>query len=69
MPSTFVMKDVYQFARYYGRVEKVTEMNSDECEGSFRVQYFERYNVLLILQNRARLVIDGKVVGAEPLFV
>lgn len=69
LPSTFVMRDVYQFARRFGRVEKVVEMQSEEVEGSFRVQYVERYNVLLILQNRARLVIDGKVISAEPLFV
>ena len=71
MPSTSVMKDMYQFARRFGSVEKVTEIQpeDEEEEGSFRVQYLERYNVLLILQNRGRLVVDGKVISAEPLFV
>ena len=40
-----------------------------EEEAGFRVQYRERYNILLILQNRTQLVVDGKMIGAEPLFV
>lgn len=78
VPSTFLMKDVYQFARQFGSVEKVSEMHASdediagevaEEEAGFRVQYRERYNILLILQNRTQLVVDGKMIGAEPLFV
>ena len=33
-----------------------------------KVQYAERYNILLILQNRAKLVVNGYSICAEPVF-
>ena len=82
-PSTFEVNDVYQFAKQFGIVEKVSEMKSEEHESvqsnaeeidedeviRYRVKYQERYNILLILQNRYKLVIEGRVIGADPLFV
>lgn len=85
-PSTFEVNEVYQFAKQFGIVEKVSkkpeerevtaESNGEEikegeedCIIRYRVKYQERYNILLILQNRYKLVIEGRVIGAEPLFV
>ena len=87
-PSTFEVNDVYQFAKQFGIVEKVSEMKSDQrdvslesnaeetkeegeedCILRYRVKYRERYNILLVLQNRFKLVVEGRVIGAEPLFV
>ena len=79
-PSTFDVKDVYGFAKTYGTVEKISEMvlsgqtnsmanQSEEIgEVGYRVQYSERYNILLILQNRSKLLLYGHLIKAEPLF-
>ena len=78
--STFDVKDVYGFAKTYGTVEKISEMvlsgqtnsmanQSEEIgEVGYRVQYSERYNILLILQNRSKLLLNGHLIKAEPLF-
>lgn len=81
-PSTFDMNDVYAFAKKYGTIEKISDMSlssvgsplSNQGEEiaednlSFRVQYTERYNILLILQNRSKLIVNGCLIKAEPLF-
>lgn len=80
-PPTFEMKDVFDFAKKYGTVQRIVDMSipgdsptfSNQGEEisedvSFRVQYNERYNILLILQNRSKLSINGRPIKAEPLF-
>ena len=46
--------------------EEVKEETNRLC---FRVVYRERYNILLLLQNRAQLKVNGTAVSVEPLFV
>ena len=81
IPPTCDRNEVYAFAMKYGTVEMFSEMSpfsnsplshqSEEVAeegGSYRVQYTERYNILLILQNRSKLMLNGYRVYAEPLF-
>ena len=82
-PPEYEKKDVYAFAMKYGIIEECTVMGGQqensllagegeevaEASVSYRVQYTERYNILLILQNRSKLMIDDRLIYAEPLFL
>ena len=76
-PPTYDMSDVYSFAKEFGRVERVTKLSESrdrvedgfDWNGEFRVQYVERFTILLLLHNRSQLTIRGHAIGAEPLFV
>lgn len=80
-PAEFEKKDVYAFAMKYGIIEECMPLSAsgdglaDEGEEvaeepvRYRVRYAERYNILLILQNRSKLVIEDRLIRAEPIFL
>ena len=46
----------------------MANQSEEIVEVGYRVQYSERYNILLILQNRSKLSLNGHLIKAEPLF-